>query len=146
MITLYWPLQTAAIVAAHLLANLVWIGALLSEALLLGRATWISDPVQAGILARRIHTRLAMPAFLGSVIAGLAVLLPARHLYRGMPWMYAKLGFAVAIIVLHHVIGYRARRVANGHVDAVQGIWALGWLTFIFAGGAVLFAITKSTP
>ncbi len=146
MLTLYWPSLSAALLAAHVLANVVWIGALLSEALLVGQAMWLSDPTEAATLARRVHTRLAIPAFLGSLAAGLARLWPARHLYAAMPWMYAKLGFAVAVIVLHHLIGARARRVANGVVGAAQGTWALGWLTFLAAAGAVLFAIAKSTP
>jgi putative membrane protein len=146
MIIFYWPSISVVLIAAHILANLVWIGALLSEAVLLGRATWLPDPAQAGVFARRIHTRLAFPAFVASVAAGLGRLLPARHAYGAMPWMYAKLGFAVAIIVLHHLIGLKARRVANGNVDAAQGTWAMGWLTFIFAAGAVLFAVAKSTP
>ena len=32
--------------------------------------------------------------------------------------MYAKLDFAVAVIVLHHVIGARARQAASGSVRA----------------------------
>jgi protoporphyrinogen IX oxidase len=146
MITFYWPSLSAVILAAHVLANVVWIGALLSETMLLSRAAWVSDPAEVGTFARRIHTRLAMPAFLGSLAAGLLRLLPARHLYARMPWMYAKLGFAVVVIVLHHVIGARARRVAQGKVRAAQGTSFLGWLTFLAAAGAVLFAIAKSTP
>jgi putative membrane protein len=146
MITLYWPSLSAAVLAAHVLANVVWIGALLSETVLLARAAWLSDPAEAGTFARRVHTRLAIPAFLGSLAAGLARLLPARHLYARMPWMYAKLGFAVVVIVLHHMIGARAQRVARGNVRAAQGTSVLGWLTFLAAAGAVLFAIAKSTP
>lgn len=146
MLTLYWPPLSAAVLAAHVLANLVWIGALLSETVLLGRTTWLSDPAEVGALARRVHTRLAIPAFLGSVAAGLARFLPARHAYATMPWMYAKLGFAIAVIVLHHMIGARARRVADGNVRASQGTWVLGALVFVSAAGAVLFAIAKSTP
>ena len=146
MPTLYWPSLSAALLAAHVLANIVWIGALLSETVLLSRAAWHSDPADAGTFARGLHTRLAIPAFLASVATGLARLLPGRYLYERMPWMYAKLGFALAVIVLHHVIGARARRVANGQVRASKGTWALGWLTLLAAGGAVLFAIAKSTP
>jgi uncharacterized membrane protein len=146
MMTLYWPSLSAALLAAHVLANVVWIGALLSEVLLLGRATWLPDPAETGALARRVHTRLAIPAFLGSLAAGVACFLPARHVYARLPWMYAKLGFAVVIIVLHHVIGARSRRVARGDVRAAHQTWMLGWLTFLCAGGAVLFAIAKSTP
>jgi protoporphyrinogen IX oxidase len=146
MITLYWPSLSAALLAAHVLANIVWIGALLSETVLLAQATWLSDPPEAGVFARRLHTRLAVPAFLASVAAGLVRLVPGRYLYARMPWMYAKLGFALVVIVLHHVIGARARRLAGGSVGAAQGVWALGWLTFLAAAGAVLFAIAKSTP
>ncbi len=146
MMTLYWPPVPVALLAAHVLANVVWIGALLSESVLLGRAIWVPDPAEIGALARRVHTRLAIPAFLASFAAGLARLLPAWRAYAGMPWMFAKLGFALAIIVLHHMIGARARRVAGGSVHAANGTWALGWLTFLCAGGAVLFAIAKSTP
>jgi putative membrane protein len=142
---MYWPSPTAALLAAHVLANLVWIGALLAETVLLGRATWLADPAEVGVLARRVHTRLAIPAFLGSFAAGFTRLLAGRHAYAGMPWMAAKLGFAVAVIVLHHMIGARARRVADGRV-AARGTWALGWLVFLSAGGAVLFAVAKSTP
>jgi putative membrane protein len=142
----YWPSPTAALLAAHVLANLVWIGALLAETVLLGRATWLADPAEAGVLARRVHTRLAIPAFLGSFTSGLARLLPGLHMYAGMRWMAAKLGFAVAVIVLHHVIGTRAGRVADGRVDGASGSWALGWLVFLSAGGAVLFAVAKATP
>lgn len=146
MMTLYWPSLSAAVLAAHVLANLVWIGALLSETVLLGQTAWLSDPAEAGALARRVHTRLAIPAFLVSVAAGLVRLLPARHAYATMPWMYAKLGFAIAVIVLHHMIGARARRVAGGNVHAAQGTWMLGVFVFVAAAGAVLFAIAKSTP
>jgi putative membrane protein len=146
MITFYWPSLSAVLLAAHVLANLVWIGALLSETVLLARAAWVSDPAEAGTFARRVHTRLAIPAFLGSLAAGLARLLPAWHTYARLPWMHAKLAFAVVVIVLHHMIGARARHVANGKVRAAQSISVLGWLTFLAAAGAVLFAIAKSTP
>ena len=143
---IYWPSATAALIAAHVLANLVWIGTLLSETLLLGRAAWLADPVQAGFLARRLHTSLAVPAFLVSIAAGSARLWFARHDYAAMPWMYAKLAFALGVIVLHHVIGARARRVASGTARAAQGAWLLGLLTVVMSAGAVLFAIAKSTP
>ena len=146
MITLYWPPITAVILAAHVLANIVWIGALLAESLLVAQATWISDPPEAGVFARRVHTRLAIPAFLVSFGAGLAKLVPGRYAYAHMPWMYAKLAFAVVVIVLHHVIGGRARRLAGGSVRAAEGASLMGLLTLLAAAGAVLFAMAKSTP
>jgi uncharacterized membrane protein len=60
--------------------------------------------------------------------------------------MYAKLAFAVGVIVLHHMIGARARRLAEGNARAAEGAWLLGLLTVVMSAGAVLFAIAKSTP
>jgi chemotaxis protein MotB len=144
--TIHWPSAATALIAAHVLANLVWIGALLSETFLLGRAPWLADPVQAGFLARRLHTGLAVPAFLVSIAAGSARLYLSLHDYAAMPSMYLKLAFALGVIVLHHMIGARARRVASGTVHAAGGAWLLGLLTVVMSAGAVLFAIAKSGP
>jgi putative membrane protein len=146
MIALYWPSLTVALLAAHALANVLWIGGLLAETVIQSRGSWVSDPSEMGALARRLHTRLALPGFLGSLAAGLAVFLPARRAYAHMPWMYAKLAFALVVIVLHFVIGARARRMAAGSVEAGRGVWTLGWLAFLAAGGAILFSIARSTP
>jgi putative membrane protein len=143
---MYWPPPTAALLAAHVLANMVWIGALLAETQLLGGARWLADPPSAGVLARRVHTRLAVPACLGSLATGLVLLAPARRLWLGMPWMGAKVGFAVAVVSLHVVIGARARRVAEGRADDARGAWALRWLVLLASGAAVLLSVTKSTP
>jgi chemotaxis protein MotB len=143
---IHWPSAAAALIATHVLANLAWIGALLSETFLLGRAAWLADPVQAGFLARRLHTGLAVPAFLVSIAAGSAQLWLSLHDYAAMPSMYLKLAFALGVIVLHHMIGARARRVASGTVRAAEGAWLLGLLTVVMSAGAVLFAIAKSGP
>jgi len=143
---MYWPPHTAALLAAHVLANLVWIGALLAETQLLRSTRSLADPPSAGVLARRVHTRLAVPACLGSLATGLVLLMPARRLWAGTPWMGAKVGFAVALVALHLVIGARARRVAEGRADDARGAWALGWLVLLASGAAVLLSVTKSTP
>jgi protoporphyrinogen IX oxidase len=143
---MYWPPHTAALLAAHVFANMVWIGALLAEAVLLGSVRLQADPQLAGLLTRRVHTRLAVPACLGSLATGLVLLVPARRLWVGTPWMGAKIGFAVAVIALHLVIGSRARRVAEDRADDARGAWALGWLVLLASGAAVLLSVAKSTP
>src|ERR1700722_15834454 len=95
MMTLYWPPVPVVLLAPHVLANVVWIGALLSESVLLGRAIWVPDPTEIGALARRVHTRLAIPAFLASFAAGLAPLFPARGAYAGVPWVVGKVCLGV---------------------------------------------------
>jgi putative membrane protein len=132
-----------ALVTAHLLANLVWIGALLAVCLLVGAAPLRADPTDTGSLARRVHVRLAMPAFLASLGTGVwrIALEPAG--YAHMPWLHAKLGFVLAIIIVHHTIGSRAKRVADGRVRAAQGVTTLGAVVFICAGAAVFLVISR---
>lgn len=143
---MYWLALPTALLAAHILANVVWIGSLLAVALLTGRGRFAADPAEVGALARRVHLSLAGPAFIASFAAGVILIALNPRVYAHLPWMHAKLSFALVVIVLHHVIGGRARRVANGHSDAAHGMRILGTLTFVFAAGAVLLGIAKSLP
>jgi|GEM_PF-455712 len=142
----YWPSVPTALVALHVLANVVWIGALLAVAVLTARAPFMADPSEVGALARRVHLRLAVPAFLASLGAGVARIAFAPRVYAHLPWMHVKLTLALAVIVLHHVIGARARRVAKGNTDAARAVGVLGWVTFLCAAGAVLLGVAKSLP
>jgi putative membrane protein len=139
------PLPTA-LVAVHLVANVVWIGALLSVATLLSRAPWAADAADVGMLARRVHVSLAVPAFLGSFGAGIARIALAPAAYAHLPWFHAKLGLALIVIILHHVLGSRTKRAADGRADAGHGAAALGALAFMCATGAVLLGVAKSLP
>jgi putative membrane protein len=141
-----WLSLPTDLVALHLLANVVWIGALLSAAHLASRAAFMADSAEIGRLARRVYTRLAAPAFGVSFATGLTRILLAPDAYLRMPWMHAKLTFALAIIVLHHVIGARCRRIGQDHPEAGRGMTALGLLTFAAAAGAVFLGIFKSLP
>lgn len=139
------PMATG-LVAAHVLANVVWIGALLSECLLLGRARFMADGAEVGGLARRLHTRLAVPAFLASFAFGVARIANDPRLYLHLPWMHVKLAFAAGVIVLHHVIGARARRVAGGAVAEGSGGPFIGAVVFLCAAVAVLLGVAKELP
>jgi protoporphyrinogen IX oxidase len=141
-----WLSPPVLLVSAHLVANVVWIGALLAVALIAGRGPQWADPAEVGALARRIYVRLAVPAFLASFAAGVARLVLDLRVYAHMPWMHAKLTLAVAVIALHHVIGARARRVAKGQGEAGRGMGALATATFVCAAGAVMLGVAKSLP
>ncbi len=132
------------LVAAHVLANVVWIGALLSVATLTSRAPFVADPSEVGALARRVYWRLAVPGFLASFAAGAARISLAPQMYAHLPWFHAKLGLALVVIVLHHIIGGRARRVANGKAEAGAGIGTLAAVTFLCVAGVVLLGVAKS--
>jgi protoporphyrinogen IX oxidase len=131
------------LVTVHLVANFVWIGALLAVAVLAAAAPLSADPAEVGRLARRVYVRLAVPGFVASLVAGVARLLLAPSIYAHLPWMHAKLTFALVVIALHHVIGARARRVANGDAAAGRGVAALAIGTFVCAAGAVLLGVAK---
>ncbi len=135
-----------ALVAAHVLANVVWIGALLAVALLIGRARFLADSAEVGALARQVYLRLAVPAFLVSFVAGVSRIALAPAVYAHLPWMHVKLTFALGVIGLHHVIGARARRLANGDGQAGKGVGALATVAFVCAAGAVFLGVAKSLP
>ena len=141
-----WLPLPAALLAAHVLANVVWIGALLSVALLVGRAPWMADPAEVGGLARRLYERLAVPAFLASFAAGVARVALAPHAYERLRWFHVKLAFVIVLIAVHHVIGARARRVAAGSARAGGGAAALGAVAFVCAAAAVVLAVAKAWP
>jgi putative membrane protein len=133
-----------ALVAAHVLANMIWIGALLAEAMLLGRARFMADGAEVGGLARRIHVRLAVPAFVTSFTFGLARFVMGIAAYAHMPWMHAKLTFALGVIVLHHILGARAKRAAAGTKGG--SVTVLAALVFVCAGCAVFLAVVRPMP
>jgi protoporphyrinogen IX oxidase len=141
-----WIPFSTVLVVVHLLADVVWVGALLSVGMLTARAHWMADPAEVGALARRVHVRLAVPAFLVSLAAGLARIALAPQVYAHMPWMHVKLTLALVLIVVHHLIGARAKRVAGGNAKAGQGAQWLALVAFVCAAGAVLLGVAKSLP
>jgi uncharacterized membrane protein len=142
----HWLSLSTSLVAAHLTANVVWIGALLSVAMLIARAPWMAEPGDVGALARRVHVRLAAPAFVVSFTTGVARIALNPHAYLNQRWFGAKLLFALLLIVLHHTIGARADRVADGNARAAQGISLFGVLAFLCAVATVVLGVAKSLP
>jgi putative membrane protein len=141
-----WIPASTFLVAVHLLADVVWIGSLLSVGMLVARAPWMADASEVGALARRLYVTLAVPAFLVSLATGAARILMTPQMYAHAPWLHVKLTFALALIVLHHLIGGRARRVAAGKGKAGSGTGWIAALVFLCAAGAVLLGVTKSLP
>jgi protoporphyrinogen IX oxidase len=147
-VTFPLPLGTLlpALVALHVVANLVWIGSILSVSVLLGRARFMADPADVGLLARRVYARLAAPAFGVSFLAGVARFALGAGAYLHMPWMHTKLGFAFVVIMLHHVLGSRARAVAGGASQAGRGSTLLGFVLFACASAAGALGVVKMLP
>jgi protoporphyrinogen IX oxidase len=132
------------LVAFHVAANLVWIGAILSVALaLVSRA---GDGRVGAQIAYELYRRLAVPAFVVSFVAGLSRLMLDLELYFGSgnpKFMHGKLFFALIVIGLHHVIGARAKAVSAGRRSAPGPVGVLALLLFISAVAAALLVILK---
>jgi putative membrane protein len=130
------------LVALHVAANLVWIGAILSVALVL--VSRAADGRVTAQIAYDVYRKRAMPAFVVSFVAGLTRLLLSPELYFvDTKYMHGKLFFALIVIGLHHIIGARAKAVSTGRRSSPGpvGVWAL--LLFISAVAATLFVILK---
>ena len=99
------------LVALHVIANLVWIGAIVSVGVLLSWAD--SSPNSAALTeaARRLYLRVATPAFGASFLFGLGRLLLSPGTYMRLHWFHGKLAAALAVIALHHVLGARTKRM-----------------------------------
>ena len=131
-----------ALVAAHVAANLVWIGSILSVALSLSsRAV---DGRAAAQIAYELYRKLAIPAFVVSFVTALTRLLLSTQLYFvETKYMHGKLLFAAIVIGLHHVIGARAKAVATGRRSSPGPVGVLALLLIISAVAATLFVILK---
>lgn len=130
------------LVAIHVAANLVWIGSILSVALaLVSRA---ADGRVSAQIAYELYRRLAIPAFAVSFVSALTRLLLSTDLYFVQTrYMHGKLLFAAIVIVLHHVIGARAKAVSTGRRSTPGPVGVLALLLLVSAVAATLFVIFK---
>lgn len=125
-----------ALVWLHVSGNLVWIGSILAVAAVILAPT--GTPAARGEIALAVYRRLAVPAFVVSFVFGATRLglNPALY-FKQTHWMHAKLPVALAVIGLHHVIGARARKLAQG---TVQDAGPTAILAIVLAVSAVLAA------
>lgn len=130
------------LVAFHVAANLVWIGSILSVAVALMSLT--GDGRAGAQIAYEQYRKLAMPAFVVSFITALTRLLMSVNLYLvETKYMHVKLAFAAIVIVMHHMIGGRAKAVASGRRSAPGPVGVLAFLLGTSAVAATLFVILK---
>jgi len=116
------------IVALHVAANMVWVGALLA-AVLVTLAGDGPTPAQAK-LGRLVYRRLAIPAFgLSFVLGAVRLGLDWQYYMVTTHFMHAKLALAFAAIVAHHWIGARLRRLCDATPASGR---SLGWLAVVF--------------
>lgn len=105
------------LVTIHVIANLIWIGSIVSVGVLLSISTPKNVTANA-IAAKTIYSSVATPAFGVSFLFGVARLSLSASAYMHLHWFHAKLTFALAVIALHHLIGAKAKRAAANASDS----------------------------
>lgn len=129
-----------ALIWLHVCGNIVWIGAILAVAVAILSPGGASKA--GGEIALGIYQRLAVPAFIVSFVCGAVRLgLDPAHYLRVHHWMHAKLPLALAVIGIHHVIGARAKKLAQGTVQDAGPTGKLAVALLVSAVGAAFFAI-----
>jgi putative membrane protein len=130
------------LVAVHVAANLVWIGAILSVAMVLVSRS--ADVRVVAALAYELYKKVAAPAFVVSFVTALVRLVLQYKLYFvETKYMHFKLLFVVIVIALHHIIGARAKAVAGGRRNSPGPIGVLSLLLLISAVAATFFVVLK---
>ena len=145
------PLMESLLVTLHVMANLVWIGAIASVGWLTRHAGALADGKEregaravSRVAYELLYKRVAVPAFGISFVCGLARLFKTTDYYMHAPWFHAKLLFAFVVIGLHHVLGARARRMAQAAATAdgsMQGAGVSGILTGALLASAFLAVV-----
>jgi protoporphyrinogen IX oxidase len=132
----------STLVSLHLFANMVWIGSICSVGVLLSVSSR-SGVAERGRLALLPYRILATPAFMASLALGVTCLVldPSRMLLR-LPSMHAKLTLVAGVIVIHHLIGSRARKMAAGLSEFGPPKFALPLLV-VCAAFAAWLAVVK---
>lgn len=128
--------------AVHVLANLVWIGSILSTGLVLTHGA--GEAKVRGETALAVYRKLATPAFVLSFVLGCVVLFnnPVYYL-KTTHFMHAKLPLAFGIIGLHHVIGARAKKLAAETTTEVGPTAVLTLVLLLLTAGTALLAMMK---
>jgi putative membrane protein len=132
-----------ALVALHVAFDLVWIGSILSVAILLAAAAKDDD---AGLAraALVVYRRLAVPSFAIAFLLGAARMSVDVMSYLHLHWFHGKLTLAIVVIALHHVIGARAKKAAAGSMQAGRSgaILAVGLFSSVLL--VTLLAVLKA--
>ena len=131
-----------ALAPLHIGANLIWIGSILSVGAVLGAGD--TDARTRGRLARSLYLKLSTPAFGAALALGvILLLLSPGYYFVETKFMHAKLTLAIVVIVLHHVVGARAKKMAEGRVETAGPIGFLEGVLLAAAFTIVFLAVLK---
>jgi len=131
-----------ALVWLHIVGNIVWIGSILAVAATITGSA--ADPKIRGEMGLRIYRSLSVPAFVASFIAGtVRLLMDTKYYLVEHHWMHGKLMFALFVIGIHHVIGGRAKKLAQGSVQDAGPTATMAIVLLVSAVVAAFFVIFR---
>jgi protoporphyrinogen IX oxidase len=109
-----------ALLVAHVLGLVFWVGGLLVTSMALTRHTQEASAEARQALARleRIYLRgLADPGALLTLLAGIGLITTNSSYYLHAPWLHIKLTFVLILIGLHGIVAVRTKRFAAGRIS-----------------------------
>jgi hypothetical protein len=119
------------LLALHVFANMVWIGAIAAVGLLTAAAA--NGPEQASpavaSAALALYPKLAPPAFGLSFLTGMGRLLGDPGAYMSLHWFHGKLAGAIAVIALAE----GSRQVGRSSAILTGATLACAFVTVTFA-------------
>jgi hypothetical protein len=130
--------------AIFVVAGALWMGTLFSVSWLSGCARLMADGPEIGRLALTLFRRWTTPSLGASVVAGLGWLAVAPVARTRLHWVYAVAALALPLMALQVTVGRRAKRVAQGRIEATRGE-AARRLALMLSMGAVIALTFRST-
>jgi uncharacterized membrane protein len=107
--------------SALVVAGALWLGTLFAVSWFSGCARMMADGPEIGRLALSLFRRWTMPSLLVAIAAGIGWLALAPAAKPRAHWMDLIAILIVPLLALHVAVGARARRVAEGRIEAVSG-------------------------
>jgi putative membrane protein len=132
-----------ALLVAHVLGLVFWVGGLLVTSMTLTRHTQEASGEARQALARleRIFLRgLADPGALLTILAGASLIATNSHYFLHAPWLHIKLTFVLLLIGLHGILAVRTKRFASGQVEMQRSEARLLVLATLFLFLSILIA------
>jgi hypothetical protein len=104
-----------------LICGALWVGILFSVSWLSGRARWMADNAQVGMLALALNRRWATPCLVVSLATACLWLSTVPNGLLQTPWIVGAGAALVAMLLVHTSVAARTRHIARGSVSATRG-------------------------
>lgn len=133
------------LLALHVLADLLWVGSLVSITRVISSAVGEPEPTRARLAAtaRRIYRTVSSPWMGIALLTGLAMIGVMHGAQFRFGWFHGKFTAALAMLGLHFALGARVRAAEASGVDeqSAGAMRALQVGVLLAAAAAVTFVI-----